>query len=67
MITTPEDIAVNTLLAVAKERFPDLTPDLVKRIYEIQKRYQFDRDDVLPAQAMQRVLEEFVDAQGATI
>ena len=66
MITTPEDIAVNTLLAVAKDRFPDLTPDLVKRVYEIQKRYQFDRDDVIPAQAMQRVLEEFVDAQGAT-
>lgn len=66
MITTPDDIAVNTLLAAAEERFPDLTPDLVKRIYEIQKRYQFDRDDVLPAQAMQRVLEEFVDAQGAT-
>lgn len=66
MITTPEDIAMNTLLAVAKERFPALLPDLVKRIYEIQKRYQFDKDEVLSAQATQRVLEEYVDSTGAS-
>lgn len=40
--TPPEDIALNTLLAVAKERYPDLSVDLVTRLYGLQKRFQID-------------------------
>lgn len=64
--TPPEDIALNTLLAVAKERYPDLSVDLVTRLYGLQKRFQFDSDRTSSIQALQRVLEEYVDAQGAT-
>lgn len=63
---TPEDIALNTLLAVAKERYPDLPVELVTRLYGLQKRFQFDSDRTSSIQALQRVLEEYVDAQGAT-
>lgn len=66
MTTTPDDIALITLLAVAKKRYPDLSPDLVTRLYGLQKRFQFDSDRTSSIQALQRVLEEYVDAQGAT-
>jgi hypothetical protein len=66
MITAPEDIALNTLQVVAKERYPDLSLDLVTRLYGLQKRFQFDSDRTSSIQALQRVLEEYVDAQGAT-
>lgn len=65
-ITTPEDIALNTLLVVAKEHYPDLSVDLVTRLYGLQKRFQFDSDRTSSIQALQRVLEEYVDTQGAT-
>lgn len=64
--TPPEDIALNTLLLVAKERYPDLSVDLVTRLYGLQKRFQFDSDRTSSIQALQRVLEEYIDAQGAT-
>lgn len=64
MSTTPEDIALSTLLAVAKDRYPDLPQELVKRLYSLQKRYQFDSDRTSSIQALQRILEEHVDAQG---
>ena len=66
MTTTPDDIALITLLAVAKKRYPDLSQDLVARLYGLQKRFQFDSDRTSSIQALQRVLEEYVDAQGAT-
>jgi len=62
----PEDIALNTLLTVAKERYPNLSVDLLTRLYGLQKRFQFDSDRTSSIQALQRVLEEYVDAQGAT-
>jgi hypothetical protein len=64
MSASPDDIALNTLVAVAKERYPELPPELVQRLYSLQKRYQFDTDRTSSIQAMQRVLEEYVDAQG---
>ena len=64
MSDTPEDIALNTLLAVAKERYPELSLDLVRRLYGLQKRFQFDSDRTSSIQALQRVLEEHVDAKG---
>lgn len=67
MNATPEDIALNTLLAVAKERYPELSLELVKRLYGLQKRYQFDSDRTLSIQSMQRVLEEYVDSTGVTL
>ena len=64
MSATPEDIALNTLLTVAQERYPDLSLDLVKRLYGLQKRFQFDSDRTSSIQALQRILEESVDVQG---
>lgn len=65
-IMPTEDIALNTLLVVAKERYPDLSVDLLTRLYGLQKRFQFDSDRTPSIQALQRVLEEYVDTQGAT-
>lgn len=64
MSATPEDIALNTLLTVAKERYPELPLSLVQRLYSLQKRYQFEADRTSSVQAMQRVLEEEIDAKG---
>lgn len=64
-ITPTEDIALNTLLAVLKERYPDLPVDLVTRLYGLQKRFQFESDRTSSVQALRRVLEEYVDTQGA--
>lgn len=66
MSDTPEDIALNTLVDVAKEHYPELSLSLVKRLYDLQKTHQFEADRTASIQALQRVLEAEIDAKGVT-
>jgi len=57
-----KDLALATLLTVAREANGQLPADLVKNLYELQKRHQFDPDRTGSLQAMQRLLEQHVDS-----
>ena len=56
-----EDIALVTLLSIAGESAPDFPIDIVKRVYALQKRHQFDADRSASIQELQRLLEAQVD------
>ena len=57
-----DDLAIETLLAVSAQLAPDLEIDLLKRCYAIQKTHQFSLDRSQSAQAMDRLIEERVNA-----
>lgn len=57
-----DDLALETLLAIRSEIAPDLDEDLLRRCYEIQKKHQFARERSHSAQAMDRLIEERVNA-----
>ena len=61
-----DDLALETLLAVRVEIAPDLDEDLLRRCYEIQKKHQFARERSHSAQAMNRLIEDRVNALVAT-
>lgn len=61
-----DDLALETLLAVRLEIAPDLDEDLLRRCYEIQKKHQFARERSHSAQAMDRLIEDRVNALVAT-
>lgn len=61
-----DDLALETLLAVRLEIAPDLDDDLLQRCYEIQKKHQFARERSHSAQAMDRLIEDRVNALVAT-
>ena len=57
-----DDLALETLLSVRLEIAPDLDEDLLRRCYEIQKKHQFSRERSHSAQAMDRLIEDRVNA-----
>ena len=61
-----DDLALETLLAVRLEIAPDLDEDLLRRCYEIQRKHQFARERSHSAQAMERLIEDRVNALVAT-
>ncbi|MDK7584535.1 hypothetical protein QP575_01795 [Alcaligenes faecalis subsp. phenolicus] len=62
-----EDLALATLYTVASEGDDCLPPNLVEKLYRLQKRHQFDVDRAVSVQEMQRLLEQYVDSlEGGT-
>lgn len=61
-----DDLALETLLAVRLEIAPDLDENLLRQCYEIQKKHQFARERSHSAQAMDRLIEDRVNALVAT-
>ena len=62
MTQNSDDPAIETLIAVRAEVSPDLDEQLIRRCYAIQKKHQFDDDRSASLQAMDRLIEEYVDA-----
>ena len=62
MNDNPKDMALAALLAAAREAAPDLPPDLLKAVYQIEKTYQFDHDREAPSKSMQKLIDEEINA-----
>ncbi|MGZ3388758.1 MAG: DNA modification system-associated small protein [Isosphaeraceae bacterium] len=62
MTESSDDLALETLLAVRAEIAPDLDEQLLRSCYALQKKHQFDRDRSPSSQAMDRLIEERVNA-----
>jgi hypothetical protein len=58
-----DDLALATLLAVRAEIAPDLDDELLKKAYAIQRRHQFSDDHAQSSAAMERLIDEAVDAR----
>lgn len=52
-----DDLALQTLLAVAAEIAPNLDSTLIRQCYAIQKKYQFSEDRTQSASAMERLID----------
>ena len=72
-MTTPinddqHDMALNALLATARELHTGLPDDLILKAYAIQRRHQFDRVGEREAslQDMQRLVEDHLAAVAGT-
>lgn len=63
MNDNPKDMALEALLAAACEAAPDLSTDLLKAVYQIEKTFQFDQDREVPSKSMQKLIDEEINAR----
>lgn len=57
-----EDLALQTLLAAREDVAPEVDESLLRACYAIQRRHQFNNDRVQSSVAMERLIDELVDA-----
>lgn len=55
------DLGLETLLAVRTELGVDLEDALLEACFNIQKKYQFHHERTLSTQAMERLVEHYVE------
>ena len=55
--------ALSALLESAKENGPDLNEEIIKKIYEVQKKYQYDHEQnrEYAMNEMEKIIEAFAD------
>ena len=61
-MSTKGDLGLQALLKTTVARAEELPIDLLKKVYEIQKIHQFDRDRDVSLQEMQRLVEASIGA-----
>ena len=62
MMSESDDLALQTLLAVRAEVAPSVDEALLRACYEVQRRHQFSADRAQSSVAMERLIDEAVDA-----
>ena len=55
------ELGLEALLAVRAELGADLNDELLEACFKIQKKYQFNHDRTLSTQAMDRLIEDYVE------
>jgi len=58
------ELGLQTLLAVRTELDLKISDDLLRTCFDIQKKYQFSHDRTLSTQAMDRLIEQYVEKSG---
>ena len=56
----PEDPVIEVLSEVNSSRGTEVPSDLLRRVYEIQKRHQNTKDREAPLEEMRKLVEGFV-------
>ena len=62
-----KELGLETLLAVKTELGVDLDEDLLNTCFEIQKKYQFNHDRTLSINAMDKLIENYVEKASGSI
>ena len=57
-----KDLALETLLEVARNIAPDVPESLLKEIYAVQYSRQFDKERDVSLQELQCVLDKYIDS-----
>lgn len=55
-----EDMALNALLASAAIIAPNISQEIVRQAYAIEKDHQFDAAREMPLRSLQKLIEEIV-------
>ncbi len=58
------DMALDALLAAARELGEEVPEDLVRKAYAIQRRHQFNSDEAGSLNDMRRLIDDFLDGEG---
>lgn len=58
--TDSNDMALNTLLSVAKEIGSELPEELLRKVFALQRVHQFDVDRDVSMQELQRLIEDHI-------
>ncbi|KAB8054769.1 hypothetical protein GCN78_03625 [Janthinobacterium rivuli] len=58
--TDSNDMALSTLLSVAKEIGSDLPEELLRKVFALQRLHQFDVDRDVSMQELQRLIEDHI-------
>ena len=61
MSNEDEDLALQTLMSVRDEIAPQLSENLLRQCFAIQKKYQFSDDRSVASSAMERLIDEIVN------
>ena len=59
---TKNELALSTLLTVAAKVAPELSRDLLERVFALQTTHQFDRDRSVSLQEMEKLVEQYAVA-----
>lgn len=62
-MSNEDDIALATLFSLIDTKYPNIDKNLVKRLYDTQKAFQFNPDIVASSQAMKAILEHEIDRE----
>ncbi len=54
------DMALDTLLLVARNIAPEVPDDLLRRVFTLQRTHQFDTDRDVSLQELQRAIDDFI-------
>lgn len=65
-MSVDSELGLATLLAVRTELDVDLEDRILQACFEIQKKYQFNHDRTLSTQAMDRLIEDYVEKESST-
>jgi hypothetical protein len=57
-----DDLALQTLMSVRAEIAPDLDEQMLRQCYAVQREHQFSADRVQPSRALERLIDEAVNA-----
>jgi len=60
MTDEAHDMALAALLTASRAIAPELPEDLVRTIYAIQSRHQFNKDRDVPLEEMRRLIDDHV-------
>ena len=61
------EIGLNTLLDVRTKLKVDLNDEFLVACFEIQKKYQYSHDRTSSSQAMNRLIEDYVEKIGSEL
>jgi len=59
-MSSDEDLALQTLLAIRAEAAPDVDETLLRQCYAIQRKHQFNADRSQSSAAMERLIDDAV-------
>ena len=54
------DMALDTLLSVARDISSEVPDDLLRRVFALQRAHQFDTDRDVSLQELQRAIDDFI-------
>ena len=66
-MSNDRELGLDTLLEVRSKLGFDLDNKLLQACFEIEKKYQFNHDRTLSTQALERLIDDYVEKTGSKL